>query len=702
MSSSTSREYHPAPVPPPAWTSLSKTSIPLALERSIAQSEHVLTSIVSLPVEQRTFETVVRPLALRMGQVDREVEPSLFMQYVASNDKPLRDASVLADKHLNEWSLKSLMRVDVYEALLDADRHTREHSIDLNSEERRLLDRLLLDRQRNGLALDPDQRAAYFELKKQIMTLEVDFQKNCNEEDGSILFTRQELDGVPEDVIQGYERVPQSDGTDTYKMTFKTPDYIPVIKQATNAKTRKRANQGYEAKTSQNAPLLSEIVRLRQQAAELLGYKNHSEWVLQVNMNKTPDLVLDFLHDLQTKLRPLGIAEKDKFLQLKRQEFVDRGWQWDEAKDARLYLWDYRYYERMSLEKELDLDDNLLQEYFPVSHVVPAVIELYKDLLGIELIKVPKQFGETYHEDVEMFAVWENGQVGAEGAFKGYITLDLFPRNNKYGHAAVWGLIPGWTDEQGKRQYPVVAMVANLAKPTPTRPALMKHQDVLFQKHRFLHELGHGFHGLLAETQFAKFHGTAVARDFVEAPSQMLENWCWEPSVLKALSSHFERKNESIPEPVMNKLIKSRSLNQGLFNLRQLFFGLYDMRLHTTDSNLDPNEQTRLWNELREQVSLVQVEQGEELVPGQSGFAHIAGGYSSGYYGYLSSQVYSADMFATKFKRDPMNSNAGRAYRNEILKPGASRSEMDSLVAFLGREPNNKAFLDSLLGQERH
>lgn len=143
--------------------------------------------------------------------------------------------------------------------------------------------------------------------------------------------------------------------------------------------------------------MLSEIVRLRQQAAEILEYKSHSDWVLEVNMNKTPQRVLTFLEDLKEKLTPLGRDEKDKFLKLKRDEFKERGWAWDEAKDARLLLWDYRYYDRLSLEKELSLDDNLLQEYFPVSHVVPAVLELYKDLLGIELVKVPKAAGDTYH-----------------------------------------------------------------------------------------------------------------------------------------------------------------------------------------------------------------------------------------------------------------------------------------------------------------
>ncbi|GAA6017292.1 hypothetical protein JCM11491_000619 [Sporobolomyces phaffii] len=690
-------EYIPAPVPPPAWTSITASSIPTSLAAEIETSNELIKSIVALPKESRTFATVAVPLANRLGEMDHHLEPTMFLQYVASDDKALRDASVQADKEINEWALRTMMRLDVYEALLDAERHTRDHQVKLDPEETRLLERMILDRKRSGLGLDKDKRDALFDLKKRIMRLEIDFSKTCNEEQGFILFTKEELEGVPQEVLDGFEKV-EEQGIEKYKMTYKTPDYSPVIKQAINPLTRKRANQGYEAKTEQNAPLLSEIVRLRKEAVALLGYASHSDWVLEVNMNKTPGRVLEFLEDLRAKLTPLGQEEKAKFIALKREEFQAKGWEWNEERDSRLMLWDYRYYERLSLEKELDLDDNLLQEYFPVSHVVPAVLDLYKDLLGIELVKVPREHGETYYADVDQFAVWENGRVGQEGAFRGYLTLDLFPRNNKYGHAAVWGLIPGYTDATtGTRQYPVVAMVANLAKPTPARPdALMKHQDVV----TFLHEAGHAFHGLLSETKFAKFHGTAVSRDFVEAPSQMLENWCWEPSVLSALSSHYLRPSESLPDSLVSKLVKSRALNQGLFNLRQLFFGLYDMKLHTTEWDLDAAGQTKLWNELRRDVSLVEVDAKDRLVGGQSGFAHIAGGYASGYYGYLSSQVYSADMFATKFAQDPMNAEAGMSYRREILKPGGSRDEMESLVAFLGREPNNKAFLESLLGHK--
>ncbi|BGP17854.1 hypothetical protein JCM10213_008348 [Rhodosporidiobolus nylandii] len=676
--------YPQPPVRPPAWNTFTVSHISSTTDEVVAQSQALLDSLAALPKEQRTFETVVRPYALKNAEADRILEPLLFMSYV-SPDKAVRDAAQEAEKKTNEWSLQALTRQDVYEALLDAKKHTEDNGVKLNAEEQRLLDRLILDRKRNGLGLSEEKRKEYLEVKKKIINLETDFATHCNEEKGFLLFTREELDGVPEDVLSGF---PEVDGK--LKMTHKTPDYVPVINYAKNPATRKRAVLSYEGKTLQNAPLLKEIVELRQKAAELLGYENHAAWTLEVKMAKTPSEVDSFLKDLETKLRPLGEQEREKLLALKKEEHEKLGLPADEA----FNLWDYRYYDRLFTEQHLSLDQNKVKEYFPVEHVVPAVLEIYKELLGVELVKVPRTEeagGLTWHDEAEMFAVWESDRAGEDGAFLGYMHLDLYPREGKYGHAAVWGLVPGWTNAEGWREYPVVSMVANLSKPTPGKPSTMKHDDV----NTFFHEMGHAYHGLLSKTQFARYHGTAVARDFVEAPSQMLENWCWTPAQLRSLSSHIET-HESLPNDLIDKIIASKKLGQGLFNLRQLFFGKYDMLLHTTKHDLSVDEMSKLWCDLREQTSLVTI--GDEVVGGQSGFAHIAGGYSAGYYGYLYSQVFSADMWATVFEKDPMSKEAGRQYREKILQVGGSRDEMDSLVDFLGRKPNNDAFLKSLLG----
>jgi len=311
-------------------------------------------------------------------------------------------------------------------------------------------------------------------------------------------------------------------------------------------------------------------------------------------------------------------------------------------------------------------------------------LTIYQNLLSVKFQPVE---AELWHPDAQMFSVWAK-DAQDESGFLGYCHLDLFPRDAKYGHAAVWPLTAGYDRADGKRNYPVVAMVANLAKPTPNRPALMRHDDVV----TFFHEMGHVFHGLLSKTRYARFHGTSVAGDFVEAPSQMLENWCWEREVLKKMSKHYET-GEPLPDDLIAKMIKSRYVNVGLFYLRQIFFAKFDIKVHTDKESMD---YTKLWNDIRTSVSLV--EGDADPAPGQGTFAHITGGYDAGYYGYTYSLVFAADMYATAFKANPLDPATGAKYRNEILLPGGSREEMDSLKKFLGRAPKPDAFTREILG----
>jgi len=497
---------------------------------------------------------------------------------------------------------------------------------------------------------------------------------------GFISFTLEELKGVPEDVISGYAKRTES-GKELYDVTHKTPDIFPLFKYAQSAETRRRAYESYETRLELNAPLLDRTLELRRNIATLLGYKTWADHVTEVKMVKSGDNIKKFLTDLEQRLRPLGSEERETLLQLKAEELKAKG----EPFDGEFYIWDYRYYDRLYLEKTLSLDDALIKEYFPVSVVVPAILEIYQNLLGVRFHKVNDT--QAWHPDAQVFAVWD-ADANDESDFVGYCYLDLFPRASKYGHAAVWPLIPGYLRPDGKRNYPLAAMVANLAKSTPDRPALMRHDDVV----TFFHEMGHVFHGLLSRTQFSRFHGTRVARDFVEAPSQMLENWCWEPQVLKKVSRHY-KTNEVLSDELIATLVRSRYVNVGLFYLRQLFFAWFDYQVHTSK---DKQDATALWNDLREHVSLVK---GGKRSAGQGSFGHIVGGYDAGYYGYTYSLVFAADMYSAVFKSDPLDPASGDRYRGSILRPGGSREELDSLKEFLGREPNPDAFVEEIFGK---
>ncbi|KAH7913358.1 hypothetical protein BJ138DRAFT_1002435 [Hygrophoropsis aurantiaca] len=664
----------------PSWNHTPEQVLQLVKD-ALAEHKAVSDKVGTLAESECNFESYDQhALADADAIVDIKAEPLVFYQNVAT-DKALRDASTDAEVLQRDYGVEQSMRIDVFQAKVAAEKNLRASGEwdKLNSEQQRLVEKMVLDGKRAGLALPEKEREHLMQLKKDLSQACLEFTKNFNEEDGHISFTLEELDGVPADVISGYTKRSE-DSKELYDVTFKTPDIFPIFKSATSPTTRQRAQEAHENRLSVNVPLLERALELRRQIATMLGYQSWADYVTEEKMVKSGANVQDFLDDLEAKLRPLGEKERETLLALKKEEHERRGLPFD----GEFYIWDYRYYDRVYIEKTLSLDDSLVKEYFPVSVVVPTILTIYQNLLGVKFIEVKDN--DIWHPEVQKFAVWEAGAKDETG-FVGYCYLDLFPRAAKYSHAAVWPLWPSYQTSEGGRHYPLAAMVANLAKPTPDRPALMRHDDVT----TFFHEMGHVFHGLLSRTQYARFHGTAVARDFVEAPSQMLENWCWEPKVLEKMSSHYKTQ-EPLSAELIDKIIKSRYVNIGLFNLRQVFFAKFDLKIHVDKEAAD---YTKVWNDLRQSISLVK---GGKVLPGQGTFGHIVGGYDAGYYGYTYSLVFAADMYATIFKKDPLEPAFGKLYRDKILLVGGSREELDSLEDFLGRPPNSDAFLKEMFG----
>jgi len=468
--------------------------------------------------------------------------------------------------------------------------------------------------------------------------------------------------------------------------------------------------------------LFREAIILRDEAARLLGYPNHAAFRIEDKMAKTPKTVDDFLGDLRQRLSQGGLDEIATLKKMKQADLESRG----EKFDGRYFLWDHRFYDRMMEEKDYQLDQQLISEYFPLQTTIRGMLEIFEQLFGLAFVEVvgkdrdsisPSGKGEdiVWHDEVQVFSVWDD--EGEGGGFVGYLYLDLFPRTGKYGHAANFNLQPGFIQENGTRRYPATALVCNFSKPTAKKPSLLKHDEVT----TLFHELGHGIHDLVSRTTYSRFHGTNTVRDFVEAPSQMLENWCWTPSQLKALSRHYstlsseyynswkeaaglnaEKAEERIPDDLIEKLIKTKNLNGALFNLRQLHFGIFDMTIHEPKdhASLEAMDISETYNALRKDISKIEgpevLGEGNKWGNGQATFGHLMGGYDAGYYGYLSSQVYSTDMFYSVFKKDPMDPKEGRRYRHTVLEKGGSQDEMTTLIDFLGREPTTDAFYEEL------
>ncbi|KAK7203163.1 hypothetical protein BZA70DRAFT_83876 [Myxozyma melibiosi] len=660
--------YKTPPQAPPTWT-LTPEQITSEMETVLAEAKKLEDEVSALP--EPSFNSVIKALAdasnVRYGLVNQLT----FYQHISA-DKEVRNSSSKAEEAFRDFDIESSMREDLFKAVNAVYKQTP----DVDPESKRLLEKLNLDFVRNGLALPVETRDELKALQKKLSNLEVQYNKNLGEETGFILFTAEELEGVPADVVAQFAEVEGK-----YKMTFKYPDLFPVMKYAKNPDTRRRAFVGDQNKVMENTELLIQAIKLRADIAHLLGYKTHSAYVLEDRMAKSPEIVMTFLNDLREKLSIAGKTEIAKLLELKQADEKALGL----PEDSSFNVWDYRYFDRLLLEKEYEVDDQKISEYFPMQSTIEKMLKIFEVLFALEFHEVTGADRSVWHEDCKQFAVWKNDTGTQE--FVGWLYFDLHPREGKYGHAANFNLSPGYTDKDGKRVYPVTALVCNFSKPSASKPSLLKHDEVV----TFFHELGHGIHDLVSVTKYARFHGTNVARDFVEAPSQMLEYWCWQPKELKGLSSHYEEPSKTIDDDLIDKIVKSKHVNGGLFNLRQLHFALFDMTLHTSDGNIDVTE---TWNSMRQEIALMQ--QANETTYGFGSFGHLMGGYDSGYYGYLWSQVFAADIFYTEFLADPMNTTNGLRYRDTILKPGGSREELDNLKQLLGREPNNVAFLSEL------
>ena len=574
--------------------------------------------------ETATFQAVALPIAEDNNRYAAECYSLTFYASV-SDSKELRDASAEARRLVSDKFIESSTREDVF-ALVDA---VYKRGEALDPESARLLEKHHEKFTQMGHGLAPAERDHLKQLKKRISDLELSFRRNLTEDTDELWFRLAELDGMPASLLESLEK----DG-DKVKITIKPPDTMNVQKFVKNADVRRQVFVAKERGHSANVPLFREAAVLRDEVARLLGYKNHAELKLEDKLAKDPQAVRDFLEDLRDRLTPIALEECKALLKRKGDA------------SGRLDLWDLSFFNQMMLEQDYAVEQVKLSEYFALGPTLSGILQLFEQLFGLVFHEVVGKDRDTlsptgngsdlvWHVDVKMFSVWDE-----DGSFVGYLYTDLHPRAGKFAHAAAFSLSQGFVTD-GKRHYPSTALVCNFGGPTATRPSLLKHHEVI----TLFHELGHALHNLVSKTLYSRLHGTWVARDFVEAPSQMLENWCWIPSVLKTLGRHYSyalqswegpRPAERLSDEQIAGLIKTRHVNDAIATLRQLHIGIFDMTVYSPASH-DEMEQldiNTLYNTLRRDI--VPVEWPEsEWGHGYATHSHLIGGYDAGYYGYL-------------------------------------------------------------------
>lgn len=641
------------------YAAVTEAEIAPATDAAIAVCEEILARVASIPDDARTFANTMQPLDEVANVLGRAGGRYGFLAYVHP-DEALRTTALASEQRLETYGTTLGFREDTYRAVR-AYAQTAEAAA-LEGVQARFLERMLRDYRRNGFELPPEARARIQEFKERLVDLGTRFRRNIDEYEDALFLTHEQLDGMPDSYIDTLTEVETPDGP-RFRVSLDYPEMYPFLEGARDETLRRELfTRNHNKAAEANAPLLAEAIAVRDEIATTLGYASWAAYVIETKMAKTPEAVLDFLVDLERRLKVKAGRDLEEATASKRAETGDPS--------ATVNIWDWRYYQQRVTQEQFDVDQFEVASYFPLDATLRGMFEVYERLVGARF--VPVEDARAWHPDVRLYHVEDAG----DGSHIGSFYVDLHPRPGKYGHAAAFTLHPGRLNEDGAYEPGVSSIVANFTKPRPGAPSLLRHSEV----ETLFHEFGHILHQVMTRAPFVRFSGTSVECDFVEAPSQMLEHWCWDPAVLRGFARHVET-GEPIPEDLIARMLAAKNVASGLQWLRQVYFARIDLAYHGPGAVKDLDA---IAEELHPITAF-------DFVPDthfQCGFGHLFG-YDAGYYGYLWSRVFGDDMF-TRFERDEA---AGADYRRLILEQGGAVDGIDMLRAFLGRDPQNAAFL---------
>lgn len=577
----------------------------------------------------------------------------VFLMQVAPN-KDVREASNKCVDEFNAFNVRLGADSAVYTIAQGALRTSP------TPVERRLAELYVEAGRRTGAGLGADQRAQVTKLFDHLNLLQTAFQRAIAEDRSRITIDADEARSLPAEFLKTLK----ASGSG-YEVDVNESTVTQFMDNEAVAAARRRFFIAYNNRGGQeNVTRLAQAVALRSQIAHRLGFRTWADYQLDAKMAKTPKRVFDLLDKLDAALLPKARSEIAVLAGIKKQD----------GDPSAFAAWDYGFYEHRLQKTKYDVDAEALRQYFPVDKVISSVFAIYEKLLGVRFDEIKPAM--SWAPGVREYSVTDV----ASGKPLAWFFLDLYPRAGKYDHFATFGIRPGRATAAGF-QRPVSAIVGNWPVGAPNRPALLSHEDVI----TFFHEFGHLMHQSLSQAPFETLFGTNVRQDFVEAPSQMLENWMWQPAILKEVSANVVT-GKPLPDALIAKVIAAKHVADGYYYSGQVFYGVYDMRLHSSQTSLDP---TKLWFDLKGKLTAIAAVPG--TIP-EASIGHYMGGYDAGYYGYLWSLVYAQDMFSVFQKAGLEDPVVGMRYRKDILEPGAT-SEPDVLLHnFLGRDVSYEPF----------
>ncbi len=634
-------------------------------ERAAKELDINLNFLAAIPADRRDFTNTVRSLEDAYTSY-WFVPKNLSLLSYFHQDSAVRDAAANLEAKGVDKKLSVFARKDVYKALKEyADTNPQ-----LNHEDMRLLSKWLERFERAGMALSEKDAEAYAQLNTERLNKITRYNINLNNYKDELVVGREELDGLGETYINRLERT--KDGK--YIVTLKYPDYNPFMSSAKSEKARKALQEKFARRGGkENVKLLEDTVELRRKQAALLGFKRYPDYVLPVRMAKNYETLEAFLKNLQKEVTPLAQGEMKAYLKLQEET---TGQQADE-----MTAWNLPYWSNQYKKKYYQVDDDKIKEYFPADKVISGMFEVFGNLFGITFTQADLP---VWHPEVVVYQIKDK----KTGELISNFYLDLFPRDGKYTHAATWSFVDRFELPDGQMQTPSVVIAANFTPAGKGMPSLLEHSEV----ETLFHEFGHVLQMSMATSKYATLTGDNVAWDYIEAHSQLLENWAWQPQVLKKISAHY-KTGETLPDGLISSLVKSKNVGVAVAFLRQNFLGQYDLALHTAAKRVDS---TKLYAQMMHNISGIPMTKG--TYP-QASFGHIMSltdPYDVGYYVYAWSLVIAQDIFSRFEDEGLFNAELGAKLRKYIYTPGTVYDENEMVEKFLGRPYNDKAFLKSL------